>query len=115
MPVKYMILHKYYFPVISVLTKPCYIKLQQEEKHMKKLWNYIDKKNWKAVNKFKVACLILGFLSALGGTVLWLIIRIWALSSPEWLFCFIVYPILISFIVVVFYGYNHEFHNGRYS
>ena len=48
---------------------------------MKNLWTYIEKKKWHADTKYRVALLILGTLFALAGLALWLIIRIWALST----------------------------------
>ena len=70
---------------------------------MKNLWTYIEKKKWHADTKYRVALLILGTLFALAGLALWLIIRI----------CFIGYPVVISWFVVLLYSCNHDFHDGK--
>lgn len=80
---------------------------------MKKLWNYIDKKNIKATTKYKFAFFIIVLLSGLLGYILWLIFRNFGLSSGAWMFCFIGYPVLISFYITVLYAYNHEFHDKK--
>ena len=64
---------------------------------MKNLWTYIEKKKWHADTKYRVALLILGTLFALAGLALWLIIRIWALSTWDWML----------------YSCNHDFHDGK--
>lgn len=80
---------------------------------MKNLWTYIENKNWHADTKYRVALLILGTLFALAGLALWLIIRIWALSTWDWMVCFIGYPVVISWFVVLLYSCNHDFHDGK--
>lgn len=80
---------------------------------MKNVWTYIGKKNWPATTKYKVAFLILGTLYALAGFATWLIIRMWALSTLDWMFCFIGYPVVISWLVVFLYSCNHDFHDGK--
>jgi len=81
---------------------------------MKKLWNYIDRKNLTIDEKFKIACAIIGFISGFIGFIIWLLVRFWALDTIMWLFCFIGYPVVISFIFTFIYGCRHEFHNGKY-
>lgn len=54
--------------------------------------------------------LLLCVLSAAAGFVLWLIIKHWALSSVEWMICFIGYPAVTACIGVILYAFNHEFH-----
>ncbi len=79
---------------------------------MKKIWNYIDEKNMPARSKYQLAGVILGSLFSFTGMMIWLIIRNFFLSSPKWLFCFIGYPLVISLLIVFFYGCRHEFHEG---
>ena len=62
---------------------------------MKNLWTYIENKNWHADTKYRVALLILGTLYALAGFAVWLIIRIWALSTWDWMVCFLGFVIMI--------------------
>ncbi len=80
---------------------------------MKRLWTYIEGKNWRTETKYRFALLIVETVFALVGLAVWLIIRIWALSTWDWMVCFIGYPIVISWFYVFLYGYNHDFHNGR--
>ena len=80
---------------------------------MKNLWTYIENKNWHADTKYRVALLIFGTLYALAGFAVWLIIRIWALSTWDWMVCFLGYPVVISWFVVLFYSCNHDFHDGK--
>lgn len=79
---------------------------------MKKLWAYIDGKSWKEATKYRAALWILGIMSALAGFTVWMIVRTWVLSTPEWMICFIGYPVVISWYVVFFYSCRHSFHNG---
>ncbi len=80
---------------------------------MKNFWTHIEEKNWNAGKKYRVALLSLGTLYALAGFAVWLIIRIWALSSWNWMFCFIGYPVVISWIVVFLYSCSHDFHDNE--
>ena len=80
---------------------------------MKNIWAYIERKKWHAGTKYRVALLILGTLYALVGLAVWLIIRIWALSTWDWMVCFLGYPVIISWFVVFLYSCNHDFHDGR--
>lgn len=82
---------------------------------MKNLWTWIDNKAWKATTKFKAALLILGILYALAGFSVWLVISIWMLSTPDWMLCFIGYPVVVSWFTVYFYFLRHGFHNGAPS
>ncbi len=80
---------------------------------MKRLWQYLDQKQWSAKTKYKAAFFLLAVRYALTGFFAWLIIRQWALSTWDWMICFIGYPVCIAFFVVAVYGGNHCFHNGR--
>ncbi len=80
---------------------------------MKNIWMYIDRKNWEAGKKYRVLLLILGLLYMLCGLAAWLIIRTRAFSSIDWMFCFIGYPVVISWITAFLYTSRHEFHNGN--
>ncbi len=75
---------------------------------MEKLWTLIKKKNWPLRKKFRIASLIIGTPFAVAGILLWLIIRLWAGCSVEWLLCLIGYPYLISYFYVYFYSFNHD-------
>ena len=79
---------------------------------MQKLWTYIEGKMWRAKKKYALAFLIPGALFALTGLIAWVIIRNWALSSMDWMVCFIGYPIVISSLIVFLYAGSHRFHNG---
>ncbi len=79
---------------------------------MKKLWIYLDEKNLPAVNKYHLAFILYGSLSALFGFLLWSVLRIWMFSTLDWMICFIGYPVVISFVIVFICGCNNEFHNG---
>lgn len=87
----------------------------KEEEKMKTLWTYIDSKDWQAESKYRFTLTILGILFALAGLILWLIIRPWILSTLDWMLCFIGYPIVISWFVVVIYSFRHDFHSGPAS
>ena len=79
---------------------------------MKILWTYIENQKWSAETKYHAVIAILGALSATAGLITWLIIRIWALSSWDWMICFAGYPAVISWFAILFYGSHHDFHNG---
>ncbi len=81
---------------------------------MDRLWTYIDGKKWTVRSKYQFALLVMGMLSALTGSALWLIVRIWAFSTWDWLICFAGYPAVISVFVVFFYSNKHGFHHGAY-
>ncbi len=79
---------------------------------MKTLWTYIDRKPWREETKYRTAFLIHFILSVLAGLVVWLVVRTWAFSSPDWMICFLGYPALIVFHIDIIYAYRHAFHNG---
>lgn len=80
---------------------------------MNRLWIYIDSKKWQEATKYKIILIILGSLFGLIGCILWLIVRSFVFSSPKWLFCFVGYPIIISWVVVLIYSGRHDFHDGK--
>ncbi|MCR5580693.1 MAG: hypothetical protein K6F66_03810 [Pseudobutyrivibrio sp.] len=82
---------------------------------MRGFWNYVDRKNWLARTKYVVAIIVICTLFAAVGLGLWFIIKDYALSTIDWMICFICYPIVISYIGVFIYGCNHEFHDGHYN
>lgn len=82
---------------------------------MKSLWTYIEKKKWRADKKYRAALLLFGSVFALIGFALWLIVRIWALSTWDWMVCFVGYPIAASWLAVFFYSNDHAFHDGEYG
>ena len=79
---------------------------------MKRLWKYLDGKNWKMTTKFRAAMWIVGTVFALVGFCIWLIIRVWVLSTWDWMICFIGYPFILSLFVVFLYSCRHDFHDG---
>lgn len=80
---------------------------------MKRLWTYIDGKNWRMETKYRAALLIVGAVFVLSGLAVRSIIRIWALSTWEWMACFVGYPFVISRVVVYLYMCRHDFHDGK--
>lgn len=80
---------------------------------MRYIWDNIEKKNWRAENKYKAALLILGILFGMAGLIIWGVVQIWALRSFGWMFCFVGYPVVLSWIVVLFYSGKHDFHDGK--
>lgn len=80
---------------------------------MKRLWNYIDKKDWNAEAKFHVVTLILSITSALVGFAFWQIIKPWALSTIDWMICFTCYPVFFSWVAAFYYYCSHDFHDGK--
>ncbi|MCR4902654.1 MAG: hypothetical protein K6A23_07340 [Butyrivibrio sp.] len=81
---------------------------------MNKLWNYVDKKNLKAIAKFRYACILTGAGALFTGFFIYLIINIFYPLGFEWLFCFMGYPFLLSLITVFIYSCKHEFHNNSF-
>ncbi len=75
---------------------------------MKILWEYIDRKDWNLDTKYRFIFFIFAIIAGLIGFVAWLIVRNWALSSLEWMFCFIGYPVIISFPIVFIYISNKK-------
>lgn len=84
----------------------------KEERIMNGLWTYIDNKNWTVKTKYLAILSILSAISGIIGIIIWLIVRIRFFSTPDWIICFIGYPIIISWIVVIIYSCRHDFHNG---
>lgn len=76
---------------------------------MKRLWNYINNKNWNETTKNRMMLLVLSLASAAAGLVFWLIIRSISFSGPEWLFCFTGYPAVTAFFVTSVYLLKHDF------
>ena len=81
---------------------------------MKSLWNYIDQKNWTEGSKYRITLIILSILFSTAGLLTWLVIRIWALQTFDWMLCFVGYPILIAILVLFFYSINHQYHDGSF-
>ena len=81
---------------------------------MNYIWRNLENKNWKAATKYRVLLWILGTIFGVTGLILWFLVRIWALNSLDWMFCFIGYPVIISWFSVVFYSFNHDFHDGNH-
>ena len=79
---------------------------------MKTLWSFIDKKDWRAETKYRIMFLVLGALFGITGFLLWLVISNWVLAGWDWMFCFVGYAVIISYLTVFLYACNHEFHNG---
>jgi len=81
---------------------------------MNALWTYIDSKDWSGSKKSAAVLAILGTISALAGYVIWLLVRPWAFSTTDWMFCFIGYPVYCSVIIAFLYSCKHEFQNITY-
>ncbi len=83
---------------------------------MKKLWTYIDEKPWSEKTKYRAIILIVSFISGTAGFFIWLMIRTWALSTWDWMLCFILWPVIISWPAVFLYSCRNRFHNkNRYE
>lgn len=83
---------------------------------MHRLWSYIDSKKLHEATKYRLLLIILGLLSALAGFGIWLIIRLFALSTLDWMLCFVGFPVILSWFVVFFYSCRHDFHDtGDYT
>ena len=80
---------------------------------MKTIWSNIEDRNWKAATKLKAFLWVLGILFGFIGLVVWGVVQIWALKTIDWMFCFIGYPVIASWLVVLFYCGNHDFHDGK--
>lgn len=80
---------------------------------MKYLWDYFEKKNWMAATKYKALLWLLSILFGVAGALIWGVVQIRALKTVDWLICFIGYPVVFSWYLVVFYGFNHNFHNRK--
>lgn len=82
---------------------------------MKKLWTYIDSKSWSAHKKYQVAVTVFSLIYALAGLLLWAVVSIFTLNQIQWMFCFMGYPLFISWVVVFFYAGKHGFHQGPHK
>lgn len=82
---------------------------------MGKIWKYIDRKDWNSSSKYKTILIVFAVLSAVFGFTAWLIIRNWTLSTWDWMICFAVYPVIISWFALFTYSCNHDFHNGSFG
>lgn len=80
---------------------------------MKYLWGCIEKTAWRAETKYRAARLVFGVVFALSGLAAWLIVRLWALNTWDWLFCFVGYPVLFSQLAVFLYSCNHGFRDKK--
>ena len=80
---------------------------------MKYIWNKIEDKNWKTATKVNAFLWVLGVLYGSIGLVVWSVVRIWALKTLDWMICFVGYPVIISWLVVLLYVCNHDFHDGK--
>ncbi len=79
---------------------------------MKTLWRYIDERTWSAETKYRMVMLASCAAAAVAGLVFWLIVRMWVLSTVDWMLCFIGYPAVVTYFLVFLYGVDHEFHDG---
>lgn len=80
-----------------------------------KLWKRIDKKNITEVAKYKLILFILSLIYGAIGLLAWLAVRLIALKTLDWLVCFIGYPVVLSWGVVLYYSFTHNFHDGKYD
>lgn len=81
---------------------------------MKHLFDWIETLDLREGTKLHLAfwmtCPVAGVL----GAMIWWIVQLWCLRSWDWLVCFIGYPVIISWFVVLMYSYNYDFHNGKH-
>ncbi len=82
---------------------------------MKRLWAYIDGRDWTERAKFEAASWILGAAGSVLGLILWLVLRTWTLKTVDWMICFIGYPFVISRLFVFCYSCRHSFHSRTSS
>lgn len=80
---------------------------------MKYIWNKIEDKKWKAATKYRAFLWVLGIISGAIGLILWGFVQIWTLKTLDWMVCFVGYPVIISWFVVLLYSCNHDFHDRR--
>ena len=80
---------------------------------LKNLWNRINNMGIKAEEKSRLFRIALEIPAGLAGMLLWLVIRTWCLGTPDWMLCFIGYPVMAAVFVSVFYSYNHTFVDRR--
>lgn len=82
---------------------------------MKYIWNYIDRKDWEEKTKYQVTLWSMSILAGIIGFLIWLIVRTWFFKGWDAFFCFIGYPVVITWFAVVFYSFRHDFHTGSYN
>ena len=80
---------------------------------MRHLWAYLDKKNWQAQSKFKIASLILAVAGAIIGFLLYSVVLRYFLPQTEWFLFFIMFPMVLSWFIAFFYSCKTDFHEGR--
>ncbi len=81
---------------------------------MERLWKNIDRREWMAETKYAFVIIISTLLSSVTGLVLWALVRNWALSTIDWMVCFMGYPAVVSWIALFIYSAGNELHNGSY-
>ena len=79
---------------------------------MRSIWDFFERRNWRAETKYKALLWLLSMVFGLAGALVWGIVQIWALKTADWLICFVGYPVILSWLLVVFYSGRHDFHNG---
>lgn len=79
---------------------------------MKYIWNQMENKKWKAETKAKAFQWISVILFGIIGLLLWGIVQIWTLKTLDWMFCFIGYAMVISWLSAIIYTFNYDFHDG---
>ncbi len=79
---------------------------------MKSLWTFLEEKNWKASSKFRAFLLIEALIFGLIGFAVWGVVQFFALSSIDWMICFIGYPVIASWFIVFVYTMNRDFSDG---
>ena len=101
-------LQNYCFIAIMAFTNGIYTCRCKEVWTMKRLWTYIEGKDWRTATKYIFASLILGTVFALAGLAVWLIIRNWAFSTWGWMVCFTGFPIIFAWVYVFLYECSHK-------
>lgn len=79
---------------------------------MQHLWTYLQQKPWRATTKYRLALFLFSVLSGLLGLACWLLIRLFALDSWDWMACFIGYPVVASWVGVFLKSCQCEFQDG---
>lgn len=77
---------------------------------MKKIWNWIDCKNFASGKKYALCLWLLSLGWGLLGFVLGLGVQAVTSAGKEWLLIFTGYPILICPAAVLLYSGRHPFH-----
>ena len=80
---------------------------------MKTLWTYIEEKNWKRETKYRAFTWIFAALAACIGFCVWMILRRWVLSTWDWMVCFLIYPVILSWFAVFLYSCRHTFRDKQ--